>query len=140
MKLLASIFLPFTLAWCSPIAAMQDTQCNKHTDLYMVTEENCSSCAQRLLENKANPNAIDIFGRTPLQNAAWNNSFDVAKLLLQHNANPSAIDNYGNTPLHIAAWYNSFDVAKLLLQHKADPNDATNKYGDTPLHKAAQNN
>src|ERR1039458_2083724 len=43
--------------------------------------------AQLLLENKANPNAIEMKGITPLHEAAGNGNLDLAELLLKYGAN-----------------------------------------------------
>ena len=64
--------------------------------------------------------AVDEYGRTALQVAAWYNSLDVARLLIEHGADIDAKSNDGNTPLHDAAQENSLDVASLLIDRGAN--------------------
>lgn len=46
---------------------------------------------------------------------------------------------YGWTPLHFASAYGKFDVVKFFLDSNINIR-AKDRYGDTPLHLAAQNN
>ena len=50
-----------------------------------------------LLANKANVNAKDEAGGTPLH---WAKNTNVAAVLLQNHADVNARDNTGQTPLH----------------------------------------
>ena len=56
--------------------------------------------AELLLANKAEVNAKDNNGVTPLHLAAFNGHKDVAELLLANKAEVNAKDNDGETPLH----------------------------------------
>ena len=47
-------------------------------------------------------------------------------------------DEDGVTPLINAAWYGHTDVVKVLIDGGAEP-DKADRYGETPLHKAAEN-
>ena len=58
---------------------------------------------EALLKNKADPNAMDGIGRTPLQLAATAGQVEVVEALLKNNADPNAMDQYGSTPLHEAS-------------------------------------
>jgi ankyrin repeat protein len=89
-----------------------------------------------LLANKADVNAKDNVGRTPLHVAAWRGAVDVAETLLAHGAEINAKDNKGQTPLHLAAEMDHEQVAELLLANKAEANAKDNN-GSTPLHRVA---
>lgn len=110
-----------------------------------------------LLAHKADINARDKYGETPLYVAAERGEKDVVELLLARGADVDArntkgptgvsggpvrlgdIDrsfHVGSTPLHRAAYYGYKDVVESLLAHGADVN-AENNRGHTPLHEAA---
>ena len=94
--------------------------------------------AELLLANKAEVNAKDDDGHTPLHAAAFNGRRDVAELLLANKAEVNARDDDGATPLHYAARQGHRDVAELLLANKAEVN-ARDDDGATPLELAALN-
>src|SRR5208337_2904389 len=73
-----------------------------------------------LLAHKADVNARDNRGLTPLHLAADSGHKDVVEVLLANGAevNPKADD--GETPLNFAAGQNQKDVVDVLLAHKAD--------------------
>ena len=71
-----------------------------------------------LLEQGADINVKDEYGRTPLHyHAQVNNTAQLAFLLAQ-GADIHAQDTYGNTPLHFAEYH--ADAACLLIEHGAD--------------------
>ena len=104
-------------------------------ELHAAAYEGDVKRVRKLLEEGANPNARDEYGRTPLYYAA-SRDVEVVKLLLQHGADPKARSRGGETPLHSAAWSGNVEVVKLLLERGADPNAKTTS-GRTPLHEAA---
>jgi ankyrin repeat protein len=57
---------------------------------------------QKALENGANPNAKNPFGRTPLHEAVVKGRFEVVELLLARGADPRIADNKGHIPLDYA--------------------------------------
>ncbi len=101
--------------------------------------------AELLLANKANVNAKDNAGKTPLYVAAsqgyggfvgaFEGREDVAELLITSGADVNAKDDAGETPLSAAADSGFKYVAELLLANKADVNAKTAK-GETALFKA----
>ncbi len=108
------------------LAAVQDTGLNEVKDL---------------INQKANINAKDMYGWTPLHFAASRNKLSVVEFLFNNNANINAKDVYGNTPLHVAAQYSSnLEIVKFLLDKDISGiNNITNN-GWTPLHVAIQGN
>jgi ankyrin repeat protein len=80
-----------------------------------------------LLAHKADVNAADKHGLTPLHYATLANNRGVVKALLDHGANANAKDNeVGDTPLILAAGKGYKEVVELLLAHGADVNAADN--------------
>lgn len=95
---------------------------------------------QLLLDNGADPNQVDQFGRTPLQEAAdsWEGE-ELVKLLLDKGAEIDRADKIGTTTLIMATVVGSHDVAKLLLDRGADVEKANINH-TTPLMVAVQFN
>lgn len=88
---------------------------------------------------KANVNATNQYGETPLHKAASRQHVSLVGLLLAYQAHVDACDNNGTTPLCCAIGGGREDtqVVRLLLENKADPNKAESGLGHTPLHKAS---
>ena len=86
-----------------------------------------------LLESKADVNAMDEHGWTPLHFAAEEVLPQMASLLLAKNADPNVRDDEGNTPLHRAVFSarGRDEVVRLLRKHGAK-DDVKNKAGETP--------
>ena len=78
-----------------------------------------------LLANKADVNARDRDGNSPLHFAAFNDHKDIADLLLAKGAAVNAKTDKGVTPLHWAAMKGHKDVVELLLANTADVNAQT---------------
>ena len=100
---------------------------------------------QVLLDYKADIDAQDDTGETPLHGLSWNRGggrqisqlHKVSRLLLEHGANVNARSHNLSIPLHIAAQNGRVEVVRVLLEHGTDAN-APNKTQSTPLHVAAQ--
>jgi len=88
-----------------------------------------------LLASKADVNAREKAGYTPLHRAAVSGHKDVAELLLAKKADVNAKDNFGYTALHLAARKGYKDIVDLLLANKALVNART-IMGITPLDAA----
>jgi TonB family protein len=95
-----------------------------------------------LLDNKADVNARDGGGDTPLHLAMSMGTKDlmaarreIAKMLLANKADINAKNNYGRTPLHTAVERGQQGLAEVLLADKADISSRDN-IGFTPLHLA----
>ena len=81
--------------------------------LHSVDERGWSGPAdvvRMLLEARANPDAPNKFGLTPLHCAALGGHADVVRTLLEEGANPTATDALGRTPLRLAAWQDQFGL------------------------------
>lgn len=89
----------------------------------------------RLIGKKADVNAADAKGRTPLHYAAITGHVEILTLLLAHKADLNAKDSEGNTLLHLAAGAGNEKAAEFLLEKKLSPKVRNNK-GLTPLNVA----
>jgi ankyrin repeat protein len=86
-----------------------------------------------LLESKADVNAIDEHGWTPLHFTADEVLPQMASLLLAKNADPNVRDDEGNTPLHRAVFSaRGRDEVVRLLRKNGAKDDVKNKSGETP--------
>jgi len=81
-------------------------------------------------------NAKNIYGSTPLHEAALRGHEDTAKVLIDHGSD--VLDtNYGNsTPLYLAASYDQTSMVRFLLNYGREQLDIPSSRGSTPLHKA----
>ena len=88
------------------------------------------------LVSKANVDARDANGDTPLHRAVETGMRRLARSLLAAGADPQARTRNGETALHLAALHPEPDFADLLLAAAADAR-AQNADGESPLHWAA---
>jgi ankyrin repeat protein len=95
------------------------------------------SAARTLMRQRADVNAADVDGSTPLQWAAHWNDIELVKALLGAGAKPNVSNRYGVTPLHEAATIGSAAVVNALLRAGAQAN-ATYGEGETALMLAAR--
>jgi ankyrin repeat protein len=87
---------------------------------------------RRLLVAKADMEAVNKNGETPLLCVAWRGHADVVRELVTAKANIEAADRFGYTPLIYAAACGKLDVVRELLTARANM-EAVNKNGETPL-------
>ncbi|HVV67907.1 MAG TPA: Dot/Icm T4SS effector AnkH/LegA3 [Gammaproteobacteria bacterium] len=92
-----------------------------------------------LLAAGADVNALDIYGFTPLIEAAIANNTEIAALLIKQGADVRKKDLTGGTALHWAVENNNLPLCRLLLDNKADPN-AYNKSAQPVLLQALLRN
>lgn len=92
---------------------------------------------RKLLAAGAGIYAKDLWGNTPLHEAAWHGNPACVRELLKAGAAAETRTRLGATPLHRAAYKNRTDCVKLLLAAGAQPN-ARDKEDETPLHEAAR--
>ncbi|CAG7816021.1 unnamed protein product [Allacma fusca] len=74
--------------------------------------------AALLLVKGGNPDAVDIYGRSPLHFAVMK-EFLKLKTLVQYGADVNLQDKHGQTPLHLAAMQGASRKAGYLLSHGA---------------------
>lgn len=74
-----------------------------------------------LLEQEADPNGADRFGRTPLMTAVECGNLPAMQRLLAAGANPNATDDEGYTALMLAALNGWAAAFNLLMEQGADP-------------------
>jgi ankyrin repeat protein len=112
------------------------------TPLHKAAQQGQLVVARFLIENGADLDSRDGFGRTALHWAALNGHKSMAELLLARGADPNAFisagpTSAGFTPLHFAAQNGYRNVCEALLVGKADLNARTESDRATPLHQAA---
>ncbi len=93
------------------------------TVLHEAIQSGSVEVARLLVERgRANVNAKNDKGRTPLHRAVWRADVSLAKYLLDVGAQVDALDENERTPLHWAAFFGAThgDVITLLLRHGAD--------------------
>lgn len=74
---------------------------------------------QLLLKNKAEINAKDKTGQTPLHEAAYLGHLEVVKILVTDGADVNVRDENGKTPLGCAVEGQNKEVADYLRKHGA---------------------
>tara|TARA_R110000868_G_scaffold397233_3_gene669790 strand:+ start:2925 stop:4313 length:1389 start_codon:yes stop_codon:yes gene_type:complete len=80
---------------------------------------------QNALRYGEDVNEIDVYGFTPLIEAAIADNAQISQLLLSLGANPNGQGVTGSTALHWAAENANAELCQLLLEHGADPNAYT---------------
>ncbi len=85
------------------------------TTLLEAAKTNDSASALTLVGDKADVNAAESDGTTPLHYAVYHNDVALIESLLKAGANPSVSNKYGSTPLlEAAVWGNPVIIRKLL--------------------------
>ena len=108
------------------------------TPLHNATELRKYEIIQLLLYYKADIDAFQWPGRTPLQIAIISNDKKATKILLKNGANPnltSDLYEFQFTPLHIGITCEHFDMVELLIAYNADLN-LKDRSGDPTMHLA----
>lgn len=91
--------------------------------------------AQSLINAKADVNASDEDGRTPLFYAARNEHLNLIELLIKAGADPHVRDIRGMSILHEACFRSKLETVQVLIN--LFPNlEIRDNYGRTPLHYA----
>ena len=122
---------------------------NGRTPLFPAARHGDLEMVQVLLDYKANVNAQNNSGWTPIHDVSAGSSTilnnfrqsrpDVTRVLLEHGADVNAVNvNYGKTPLHIAVVNLRIDVVRVLLEHGADV-DARDNEGKTAFQSLSAN-
>ena len=90
------------------------------TPLHMAMGYGVDDVALLLLDQGADPRAVDGSDRTPLHGAASRGMIRTVRALLDAGVDINAQDDEGNTPLHSAARGSQGPTAELLLAHGAN--------------------
>ncbi|WP_195575271.1 ankyrin repeat domain-containing protein [Paenibacillus sp. 1001270B_150601_E10] len=90
-----------------------------------------------LLEDGANINATDGYGRTAVMTATYHHQVDMVKVLIQKGADINIRDHNLNNVLLYAGAEGLLDIVKLAIEAGADPT-LTNRYGGSALIPAAE--
>ncbi len=110
------------------------------TPLHVAAFNGSAQEVKKLLQEHADPNAIDKHGWTPLHDAAIQGHTEIVRLLLAADARVDAQDTEDlYTPLHDAVRMNYVEIAKLLLEHGADLS-LKDRWQETPLDIAQKYN
>ena len=100
-----------------------------------VSYDNRLRLVKRLLDEGANPNALDGWRDTPLHEAASVGEWGACLLMLQAGASPHIRNIFGHTCLHKAVTRNLRpDIVRLLVKEGGADVNARDKTGATPLH------
>jgi ankyrin repeat protein len=95
------------------------------------------TAVHRLIDRKADVNAVETDGTTALHWAVRADDKETVALLLRRGANAAAANRYGVTPLSLAATNGSVEVIRALLDAGVDAGSA-NLEGETALMTAAR--
>lgn len=90
--------------------AMRDD--NNKTILMYASWVGNSEAVEYLISKKADVNAQDSIGATPLHLAIWKGHNSIAVILLEHGASPNAMSKDGMTPLDIAMMQGNQTIIK----------------------------
>ena len=96
-----------------------------------------SAAIRALLARRADVNASEPDGTTPLHWAVHSNDPSTVTMIVRAGANVTAANRYGVTPLMLAAAGGSVPIIETLLEGGADPNTASAE-GETVLMTAAR--
>lgn len=86
----------------------------------------------KLLDEEADVNVADKYGRTILYMAVSYDSIDIINELIKRGADVNLKEGDGFSPLHQAIFTGNLQVIELLIKNGADIN-AISEYGTTPL-------
>lgn len=104
-----------------------------------ITRARYLTMIQIILANRANVNAKNFNGNTPLHKAVWCPSNNLVQTMIDAGADVNARNNSGEVPLHYGGDKKMLarGQAQQLLRARANPNIQSND-GSTPLHRAAE--
>ena len=146
MKKRVNLIIFLLLGFISPkISGAQKNDVDLGKQLFDSVVDRDINSAKRLILDGANVNYKGaVSSSTPLMLAAMLHDLGLVKLLVKHHADVRAVNRIGRTALHslVVNRSYSFDLPEMidiLVAAGADINAQDNE-GDTPLHRAAQEN
>ena len=108
-----------------------------NTALHFAVRQGPRILVKRILRNGGDVNAVNVYGYTPLHQAAASfQSRGVLRALVKEEGNIHSRDKEGNTPLHMASARGFVENVDLLIE-KGSSVHARNIQGRTCLHMAA---
>ena len=108
------------------------------TPLHCAVLTNNDAVISVLIQHGADVDERGEFGGTALHHACQNGHIACIHELMRHGADVEAKNNDTEaTPLMLAAEFNKTDCVKVLLDKYSASINATNKFGNTSLHRAA---
>ncbi|KQO18937.1 hypothetical protein ASF11_25525 [Acidovorax sp. Leaf76] len=113
------------------------TQTAAYQGLHAAAARGDTAKVQKLVAARAEVNARDSYGRTPLHVATFARQRDVIRLLVQAQADINALENDRYDAVTIAAVADDEDTLRLLLQLGASAAQVTSRYDGTALIAAA---
>jgi ankyrin repeat protein len=127
-KILLSIIATFALVGCTP-------------DLHKAAREGDADRVRELLDAGADVNVRNADKQrlqyTPLHWATYYGHLEIAAILISRGADLDAEAPTYSTPLYLAAEQGHPKVVEFLISKGAEVNVKSNKWGYTPLHRAA---
>lgn len=108
-----------------------------YTGLHQAAASGNAGEVDQLVQEGADVNARDGFGRTPLIVAAFRRDDAVARALIEAGANLNALDNQSYDVITIAAVLDDLDMLKLVIGAGGNTRAITSPYGGTALIAAA---
>jgi ankyrin repeat protein len=127
-RLLLTIIATLVFVGCTP-------------DLHKAVRDGDADRVRELLDAGADVNvresSKDRLQYTPLHWAANNGDLEIAEILISRGADLDAEDPTYSTPLYLAAEQGHPKVVEFLISKEAEVNVKSNKWGYTPLHRAA---
>lgn len=102
-----------------------------NTLLHYAASSGQTEIVELLLRYRANINARNNNGDTPLHKAVYEQRENIVRILLERGAR-IVVNKNKKTPLHMAATGRNVDIVELLLMHGANPN-IQDSHGNTPL-------
>jgi uncharacterized protein len=136
-----SLIAAVAAAFAAPAAQAQTppsaAEIAVYSGLHAAVVRGSTAEIERLVDDGADVNARDGFGRTPLMVAAYRGDVAVARVLIELGANVNALDHQSYDVITIAAVRNDLDMLQLAIASGGNTRAITSPYGGTALIAAA---